>query len=57
LKIYNLKGQLMTSVFEGNLNPGLKRLQWDATKFSSGIYFSVLKNSSRSITKKIILNK
>ena len=57
LKIYDLKGKLVTSVFEGNLNPGIQRLQWDATKFSSGIYFSVLKKGSLTLTKKIILNK
>jgi len=57
LKIYDLKGQLATSVFEGNIKPGLQRLQWNATRFSSGIYFSVFKSQSRTITKKIILNK
>ena len=57
LKIYDLKGQLATSVFEGNIKPGLQRLHWNATRFSSGIYFSVFKSQSRTITKKIILNK
>ena len=57
LKIFDLKGRLVSSVFEGKLNPGLQKLQWDAAKFSSGIYFLVLKNGSHTLTKKIILNK
>jgi len=42
LSIYNVAGQKVATIFRGFLGAGEKYLVWDASDFSSGIYFAVL---------------
>ena len=37
--VYNLKGQLVSTIVNGTLDYGVNNLMWDANNFSSGIYF------------------
>jgi len=57
LEIYDIKGRKIKTIFRGSVEPGLQNFEWNAKSFSSGVYFSVLKNESFTTTKKITLNK
>jgi hypothetical protein len=60
LKIYNLLGQLVCTLFERQVKPGYYQAMWygvdnDQNRLSNGIYFSVLSSQGASHTRKIIL--
>ncbi|MBD3168915.1 MAG: T9SS type A sorting domain-containing protein, partial [candidate division Zixibacteria bacterium] len=57
LKIYNLSGQLVETVVEGNMGTGHHTSTWNATKYSSGIYFYKLTTRDESITRRMTLLK
>lgn len=38
LSVYNLQGQKIITVFDGDLLPGASQVQWDASNLSSGTY-------------------
>ncbi len=57
LKVYNLLGQEVAKLLNGELNPGSYNLTFDASKLSSGIYIYSLSNGKEQITKKMILMK
>ncbi|MCH8288392.1 MAG: T9SS type A sorting domain-containing protein [Candidatus Marinimicrobia bacterium] len=39
LAIYNLRGQEVAFLINGNMPAGIHRVSWDASNVSSGIYF------------------
>jgi hypothetical protein len=55
LKIYNVAGQLMTTLFDKQLSQGDHRFQWQAANMSSGMYFCKLTSGSFSQTMRMIL--
>lgn len=60
LKIFNLKGQLVKTLYDGHLEAGTHKLNWDGKDdsgrpVSSGIYLYRLVNGARSQTRKMIL--
>ncbi|MBI4721782.1 MAG: T9SS type A sorting domain-containing protein [Candidatus Stahlbacteria bacterium] len=60
LKIYNLGGQFVTTLIDGNMLPGVKSVGWDGRDDSGkllpvGIYFYELKTENMRQTKKLIL--
>ena len=57
LNIYNLNGEKIDNLFLGQLNKGQYIFTWDATSFSSGIYFIKSESNNNLITKKIFLIK
>lgn len=57
LKIYNIAGQLVKTLFSEQLDSGSHIYNWNASDFSSGLYFYQLKAGSHSFTKKAILIK
>lgn len=58
LIIYDILGRESASLINGELNPGTYELTWDASSFSSGIYFYQLVSGGNMIdTKKMILLK
>jgi len=62
LKIYDIMGRLVFTVFDGLREQGTYEEKWlsrdqNNQPLSSGIYFYNLKTSGQSITKKMILNK
>ncbi|WP_456440887.1 T9SS type A sorting domain-containing protein [Caldithrix abyssi] len=57
LNIYNAQGKLVSRLLEGQKNAGVHQAQWDATGFSSGIYFITLKVNGMSVTRKAMLLK
>ena len=55
LKIYDPLGRLVTILVNGNESAGKHLIQWDASNFSSGIYFYCLHAGLFQETKKLIL--
>ncbi len=62
LTVYNLKGQMVNKVFQGNRKAGSHAFLWDGKdeqgrKVTSGIYFAKLNCDNQSITHKMIVLK
>lgn len=57
LVIFDALGREVAELVNQNLNPGIYEVGWDASCFSSGIYFYVLQAGSYTITKKMVLLK
>lgn len=60
LRIYNVKGELVKTLFEGIVEPGLHTFRWDGTnangrKVTSGLYFYRIVCGNDRITKKMVL--
>jgi hypothetical protein len=55
LKIYNSLGVLITSLVSNYLQPGKYIIEWDASKFASGLYFYRLQTGTFKATRKLIL--
>lgn len=57
LKVYDLTGRLVATLFESDIQPGYHQFKFNASKFASGIYFYKMTTSKFSETKKMILVK
>jgi hypothetical protein len=63
IEIFNILGQKMATLFSGYQTAGYHQVVWNASKMSSGIYFSVMKATSNSngaqfnMVKKLVLMK
>ena len=57
LKIYNSLGVEITTLVEKQQTPGHYSILWDATRFSSGVYFCRLNSGALSEVTKLILIK
>ncbi|NWJ43683.1 T9SS type A sorting domain-containing protein [Marine Group I thaumarchaeote] len=57
LEVYNLQGQLVELLFNGQLDTGSHEQIWDATTYPSGIYFYRLKTHEKTLQKIMLLLK
>tara|TARA_B100001250_G_scaffold92956_1_gene77409 strand:- start:1534 stop:4413 length:2880 start_codon:yes stop_codon:yes gene_type:complete len=57
ISIYNISGQLITTLINEYRYPGSYKLDWDASNFTSGVYFAHLRTKDFIYTKKLILMK
>ena len=57
IEIYNGAGQLINTLLNHVLNAGNHSINWDASKYSSGIYFYKIETGNYAKTKKCILLK
>lgn len=62
LRVYNVQGQLVKTVFEGTKSAGFHTFEWDATSnhgtpVSSGIYFARFQAGQTVLTRKMVLLK
>ncbi|MCP4633333.1 MAG: T9SS type A sorting domain-containing protein [candidate division Zixibacteria bacterium] len=57
LSIYNILGQRVTSLVDGYQNAGQYNVIWNASSYSSGIYFYRLTTGDKSFSKKMQLLK
>jgi hypothetical protein len=57
LKVYNLLGMEVVTLFSGVREAGTYSATFDASRLSSGVYFYQLKADDVSITKKLLLMK
>ena len=57
IKIYDLKGQLITTLSEQHLNPGRHNFTWNGKDYSSGQYLVKMESENYSKTEIITLIK
>ncbi|HEY5533342.1 MAG TPA: YCF48-related protein [Ignavibacteria bacterium] len=57
LKVFDILGREVTTLVNEKLNPGTYEVDWNASQYSSGIYFYQLRAGEFSETKKLILLK
>ena len=57
LKIYNSLGTEIETLVDNELSPAVYEASWDASKYTSGVYFYRLQTNTFSDTKKMILVK
>ena len=58
LKVYNILGAEVSTLFEGNAEAGkYYTVTFNASKLASGVYFTRLESDSKAVTKKIVLLK
>jgi len=57
LKVYNVLGQEVTTLINEELNPGYHEYQFDASNFSSGVYYYTISVNGFRNTKKMSLVK
>lgn len=57
LKIYNVQGKEIVSLFSGYKNAGRYNIAWDASVFASGVYFCRLTSGAGSAIQKMVLAK
>jgi len=56
MTIYNILGQQVDK-FDGDSDAGYQVIEWDASRYASGVYFYRLKAGSFSATKKMVMVK
>ena len=57
LKLYNMKGRMLRSVFEGSLTAGVHHSVVDASELPSGIYLLLLKSGNQEAKAKLMVTK
>ncbi len=57
LSIYNLLGQKVAVLIDESQQAGLHTVEWNASGFSSGAYYYVLKSGDHSMRRKMMLVK
>jgi hypothetical protein len=57
LKVYNVLGQEVATLVDGNVSPGEYTVNFDANRLSSGVYIYKLASGSRVESKKMLLLK
>ncbi|MBD3232653.1 MAG: T9SS type A sorting domain-containing protein [candidate division Zixibacteria bacterium] len=57
LDIYNVLGQRVTTLVNGNVEAGYHSINWDASQYSSGIYFYKLSVGDKVFTNRMTLLK
>jgi flagellar hook assembly protein FlgD len=57
VRIYDSTGRLIEILIDEELEPGKHTVQWNATGFSSGVYFVRFQSDNYSQTKKLIFMK
>lgn len=57
LKVMDITGRVLDVLVNENLTPGTYEINWNASKYSSGVYFYSLETKDFSQTKKMMLIK
>jgi photosystem II stability/assembly factor-like uncharacterized protein len=57
IKVYDILGREVTTLVDGEKSPGNYKINFNASSYSSGVYFYQLKAGNFSQTKKLILLK
>jgi flagellar hook assembly protein FlgD len=62
VKVYNLKGQLIRTLVNGNMTAGNQKVVWNGLDdnnqtVASGLYFYRVTNVGKNITRKMLLSK
>ena len=57
LQVFDINGRQIQTIFKGSRDSGAYTFHWDASDYSSGIYFITLTGSNISINQKVLLLK
>lgn len=57
LQIFNVVGQLISTLVDQKMDAGSYSFKWDASNFSSGTYFYRITYNNQTVSKKMILMK
>ena len=57
LAVYNIKGQLVEELVNGNIEVGEHQLVWDASELTSGVYLLRYQNGNSEESSKLLLMK
>jgi len=57
LSIYNINGQLVSELVNGTKQAGQHVVDFDGSRFNSGVYYYTLEVDGKAMTKKMILIK
>ncbi len=55
IKVYNSRGQIVRTLYDEKASAGTHTVQWDASNFTSGVYFISIKSEHTEIIKKCLL--
>ena len=57
IDIYNMRGRLVESLIDGNMLAGYHTITWNASSYSSGVYFIKMHAGNKISTQKLMLVK
>jgi hypothetical protein len=57
LAVFDLTGSLVETLVQENLSAGTYNIEWDGSRFSSGVYFYRLQSGNFAETRKMMLTK
>ncbi|HAQ61185.1 TPA: hypothetical protein DCR49_04180 [Candidatus Delongbacteria bacterium] len=57
LSVYNISGQKIAELANGTINAGYHTVDFDGSRFNSGVYYYMLEVDGKNITKKMVLTK
>lgn len=57
LSVFNTLGEKVATLINKNMSEGYNKVEFDASKFNSGVYYYTLNTPEKSLTKKMILIK
>jgi len=57
LKLYDISGREVTSIYEGYISAGTQEMNFDASALSSGIYFARMSGGKKQAVVKLVLVK
>jgi flagellar hook assembly protein FlgD len=57
LKIYDIQGNLVVTLVEGEMEAGYHSANWDASGYASVVYFYRINSGSFNATKRLLLLK
>ncbi|MCP4632956.1 MAG: T9SS type A sorting domain-containing protein, partial [candidate division Zixibacteria bacterium] len=57
IKVYNIAGQLVETLIDGSRNAGSHVAYWDASSYSSGVYYYSLETGNQKFVKRMAMIK
>jgi len=57
LTVYNTLGEKVATLINQNMSEGYNKVEFDASKFNSGVYYYTLVTPEKTLTKKMVLIK
>lgn len=57
LSVFNINGQLVSQLLSGSIQAGVHAVDFDASRFNSGIYYYTLEVDGKSLTKRMLMIK
>jgi len=55
--VYNASGQVLETLFDGNMSAGEYRTSWNTSHFTNGVYFISLASGNEIVSKRIVITR